>query len=56
MEIFNLFIIIRLNGKQIYDKISLSYINTINYSTILVILDNILHYIADYLKNEYRLH
>ena len=56
LEIFKLFIIIRLNGKQIFDKLSLTFQKNISYDTVLNILVNIRHCIADYLKHEYRYH
>ena len=55
LEIINLFLIIRLNAKQIQTKLSSNHKKCISYATICNILFNIRRVIADYLKHEYRI-
>ncbi len=51
----NLFLIIKLNVKQIHTKLSSNLKECISYAIICNILFNIKKVIADYLKYEYRL-
>lgn len=49
-EIFNSFIIIKQNAKQIYEYLKSKFANNLSYPTICKILNYIRHVIADYIK------
>ena len=54
LKIFQLFIIIKLNASQIYEKLAVTYKKKVSYITVCKVLSNIRHIIADYLKYRYR--
>lgn len=54
LEVFNLFIVLRLNAKQIYLIYQINTKKKVNYITICSILVYILKCIANYLKHKYR--
>lgn len=54
LKIFDLFIISKLNGNQIYTTLSNTYKISVTKTTILKVLDNIRQIIANYMKDKYR--
>ena len=54
LKIFDLFIITKLNGSQIYSTLSNTFNISISKVTILKILDNIRQMLANYMKDKYR--
>ena len=52
---FSLFLLSKLNTKQIYNKLLTHVKNCISYNTVCAILDNIRNCIANFLKHQYRL-
>lgn len=52
---FSLFLLSKLNAKQIYNKLLAHVKNCISYNTVCAILDNIRNCIANFFKHQFRL-
>ena len=55
LEVFSLFLLSKLNTKQIYNKLLIHVKNCISYNIVCAILDNIRNCKANFLKYQYRL-
>jgi len=53
--VFSLFLLSKLNTKQIYNKLLTHVKKCISYNIVCAILDNIRNCIANFLKHQYRL-